>query len=261
MIDLHCHVLPGLDDGPADHESTVAMLAAYAADGVETVVATPHLRFDFPDVRPAAIADLCEGLAGAAAEAGVQLVAGGEVALTWGLSVSADDLRAASLDGLGRDLLVETPPNPLSWSVSQSLFHLQMRGCRLTLAHPELSSSFQKAPDRLATLVDQGTLLQVTASSLMRSPRRSRSAALAQALVRDGLCAAIASDAHSPGPWRPPELGRAVVAAARISTPAQAEWLVVDGPDAILAGEPLPPLPTAPPTARGRSWLRRRAGV
>jgi protein-tyrosine phosphatase len=104
-------------------------------------------------------------------------------------------------------------------------------------------------------------LLQVTASALLRAPRRSASASLAHALVRSGLATVVASDAHSPGPWRPPELGRAVVAAARIADPSRAEWLVQDAPEAILAGAPLPPLPSAAPTPRGRTWLRRRAGV
>lgn len=261
MIDLHCHVLPGIDDGPTDFESAAAMLQAYAADGVETVVATPHLRSDFPDVVPAQVAEHCDALADAAAHAGVQLVPGGEVALSWAVAASDEELRAVSLDGLGRDLLIETPPNPLSFGVEEALFSIGIRGYRLTLAHPELSSSFQRHPHKLAGLVDRGLLLQVTAGALLREPRRSGSAALAHALVREGLCAAIASDAHSPGPWRPPELGAAVSVAGRIAGTARAEWLVVDAPDAILAGEPLPPVPGAPPTPRGRTWLRRRTGV
>ena len=263
MIDLHCHILPGLDDGPADAPTALDMLRAYEADGVDTVVATPHLRSDFPDVVPTEIAGRCVVLEDAGAEAGthVQVVPGGELSLTWALGASDAELHAASLDGLGADLLIETPPNALGSATHEALFEIGLRGYRITLAHPELSPSFQRAPERLARLVDKGILLQVTASALQRSPRKSASASLAQALVRDGLCAAVASDAHSPGPWRAPELVRGVAAAARLTSPAQAEWLVRDAPDAILAGEPLPALPSAPATPRGRSWLRRRAGV
>ncbi len=96
---------------------------------------------------------------------------------------------------------------------------------------------------------------------MLRPARRSASASLAQSLVRDGLVCALASDAHSGGPWRPPELARAVLAAARFCTPAQAEWLVLDGPDAILAGEPIPPRPHARATPLGRAWLRRHVGA
>ncbi len=263
MIDLHCHVLPGIDDGPADLETAVAMMEAYAADGVTTVVATPHLRSDFPDVVPAEISGRCALLEDAAAAEGIelQLVPGGEIGLSWALDASDADLRAVSLDGLGRDLLVETPPNPLGSGAEEAMFEIGLRGYRITLAHPELSLSYQRAPHKLAQLAGRGVLLQVTASALLQPARRSPSAALAQHLVREGLCAAVASDAHSPGPWRPPTLNRAVLAAARLASPARAEWLVVDAPDAILAGEPLPPVPSAPPTPRGRAWLRRRAGV
>ena len=263
MIDLHCHILPGIDDGPADRESAVAMAHAYEADGIETVVATPHLRADYPLVVPEEIEPHCIAIESAAAADGAQLeiVAGGEVDLAWALDASDDALRTVSFDGRGRDLLIETPPNPLGPGVEEALFSLSVRGYRLTLAHPELSVAYQRAPERLLALAERGVLLQVTASALLRLPKRSASAALAHELVRGGFCAAIASDAHSPGPWRPPELGRAAVAAARIASPARAEWLVNDAPEAIISGRPLPPLPAAAPTPRGRAWLRRRAGV
>lgn len=261
MIDLHSHVLPGIDDGPADQAASIAMMHAYAADGVDTVVATPHLRADFPAVHPAEIADRCRAVETAAEGIAVRIAAGGEVSLTWALDASDEDLRAVSLDQRGRDLLIETPPNPLGPGVEDALFSVAVRGYRLTLAHPELSQSFHRRPDRLAEFAGRGILLQVTSSALQRSPRRAKSAALAHAIVRGGLCSAIASDAHSPGPWRPPELAAGVTAAARISNPARAEWLVTDAPAAILAGDPLPPLPSVLPTPRGRAWLHRRTGV
>lgn len=259
MIDLHCHILPGIDDGPADLPSAVAMLRAYAADGVSTVAATPHLRADFPDVHPHELSARCAELeaAGRAEGLSVGVKVGGELALGWALRADDDDLRAVSLDGRGRDLLIETPANPLGPGVAEGLFALVMRGYRTTLAHPELSSAFQRAPDRLAAFADRGTQLQVTAAALLRAPRRSRSAALAHRLVKEGRCTVIASDAHSPGPWRPPELARAVLVAARIASPAQGEWLTTHAPGAILAGERLPPLPVAPPTSRGLARLRR----
>ena len=261
MIDLHCHVLPGIDDGPADLPTAVEMVRAYEADGVQVIVATPHVRSDFPGVVPGDLEAHCLALATAAERPSLRIVPGGEVALSWAIEASDDELRAVSLDGRGSDLLVETPPNPLVPGAERALFELAVRGYRVTLAHPELSPAFRKHPDRLSALVGRGVLLQVTASALSRSPRRSRTAAFGQALVREGLCAVIASDAHSPGPWRPPELARAAAAAAALADPARAQWLVDDAPGAILAGEPLPPLPSASPTARGRAWLRRRAGV
>ena len=263
MIDLHCHILPGIDDGAADHESAVAMAHALEDDGVQIVVATPHLRQDFPDVVPAEIEQRCAVVEEAAAAEGLDLeiAPGGEVGLSWALDASDEDLRTVSFDGRGSDLLIETPHNPVNFGVTHALRSLIVRGYRVTLAHPELSSGFQRAPEHLKALTEQGILLQVTASALLRPARRSASAALAQHLVREGMCAAVASDAHSPGPWRPPGLSRAALSAARLASPARAEWLVAEAPEAILNGWELPPLPAAAPTPRGRAWLRRRAGV
>lgn len=262
MIDLHCHVLPGIDDGPPDLAGAVAMLRAYAADGVTTVAATPHLREDFPAVRPRELAARCAQLdaAGLADGLAVRVVPGGEVALGWALRASDDDLAAVSLGAAGRDLLVETPANPLGPGIAESLEVIARRGYRITLAHPEVSRYFQREPERLLALTERGVLLQITAGALFRSPRTSASAALAHRLIREGRAAAVAADAHSPGPWRPPGLARAAAAAARIATPAQAEWLTLHAPEAILAGQPLPPLPAAAPAARARRRrLRRQA--
>ncbi len=134
MIDLHCHVLPGIDDGPAHLESAVAMVHAYEADGVTTIVATPHLRSDFPRVVPGEIAVRCQGLEATATADGaeVQIVPGGEVALGWALDASDADLEAASLGGLGRDVLIETPHNPTSAGIGQALFTIALRGYRIT---------------------------------------------------------------------------------------------------------------------------------
>ena len=259
MIDLHCHILPGIDDGPPSLDESVELARLLEADGVRTVAATPHLRADHPGVVPAELEERCADLRGALTRAGVQLevVPAGEVDLVWALDAAPEDLRLASFAQRGTDLLVETPYGPLPSTFEDHLFRLSVQGFRLLLAHPERNPTFQEVPERLAELVRRGTLVQVTAASLTRPARRSRSARCARRLLAKGLVHVLSSDAHGPaGPGRA-SLQAGCAVAHEIAGP-RADWLCVDAPRAILTGDPLP---SSPPIAtsqrRRRRWFRR----
>jgi protein-tyrosine phosphatase len=256
VIDLHAHVLPGIDDGPGSEEEALGVAAAAAAEGVRTLAVTPHLRPDHPAVRPQELAARTASLQGSLAERGVslELVVAAEVDLTWARRAEEQQLVQASFGQRGRDLLVETPYGELPAAFEDLLFHLTAQGFRLLLAHPERSPTLQRDPARLRALIERGTLVQVTASALIGSPRRSASRRTAQALVREGAAHVIASDRHGAHVDRD-GLGRAVEAAAALAGP-RAEWMVTEAPAAILAGEPLPPAPSGGPRRRG--WLQRR---
>ena len=260
MIDLHCHLLPGIDDGPRDMETAIELARAAAIDGVETAAATPHVRPDHPRVVPSELAERCGELGERLFAEGVELelVPGGEVDLLWALEASDDDLRLCSYGQLGTDLLVETPYDPLLPTFEDMLFRLTLKGHRILLAHPERNPTFQGDPNRLAALVQRGVLLQVTADSLMRAPRQSRSAELARRLVLDGLTHALASDAHGATTVERASLGESADRASDLVGAQRARWLVEDAPAAIAAGRPLPPMPAAEPRRRGLvSRLRR----
>ena len=98
-----------------------------------------------------------------------------EVDLLWGLEASDEDLRLASYCQRDRGLLVETPYGPLPSNFESLLFELGLKGFRILLARPQRNPTFQHDFARLAELVRRGTLVQVTASSLARSPKRYRS--------------------------------------------------------------------------------------
>jgi protein-tyrosine phosphatase len=254
MIDLHAHVLPGLDDGPGDLEGALALLQAAAADGTKVIAATPHLREDYPGVRVEALADAhAHLLARLDGELGLEVVLAGEVDLEWAMEATDDQLRLASYGQRGSDMLVETPYGQLPAGFEEMLFRLRTCGYRLLLAHPERSPTLQANPQRLVDLVRGGVLVQVTASSLLQN-RRAASRRFARFLVREGLVHVLASDAHRAGPDRAPGLSAAVEAARRLA-PARAEWMAGAAPAAILAGKPLPPAPIRRP---GRGLLRRR---
>jgi protein-tyrosine phosphatase len=251
VIDLHCHLLPGIDDGPATVAESLSLAAELAADGVRTVAATPHVRPDHPgvvsDELGARRADMQRAIDAEGIE--LEVLGGGEVDLAYGLELSDDELRAFSLGGNGRDLLVETPYGPVSDLFEEQLFSLTLSGFRPLLAHPERNRVFQENPERLTGLAARGVLLQVTAEALLRSPRRSATGRLAADLVERGLANVLASDSHG-GEIERESLSQGLEAARELVGP-QATVLVQTAPAAILAGRP----PPAPPRRQSRRGL------
>ena len=262
LVDIHAHVLPGIDDGPQKLADALELLRAAAGCGITTLAATPHVRSDFPDVKLGELAARVQALQEEAERESIAvgLVAGAEVSLLWAVEASDDELTLASYGQRGKDLLIETPHG--SAGLARLLHGLRSRGFRVTLAHPERSSEFQRDSSQLAELVRQGILLQIDAASLIgrqRSPTRR----LAATLCRGGLAHAIASDAHRAASWRPvTALADAVAAAATIVGPGRARWMVRDAPGAIVAGVAVPDPPAVDGRASGTlaRLLSRRGG-
>jgi protein-tyrosine phosphatase len=254
VIDLHCHILPGIDDGPDEMGGSVELADSMARAGVRTVAATPHIHPNFPDVQPGELGDRVAALQSAAPS--VEFVRAGEVDVFWASRASDDELRAVSYGARGTDLLIETPYGALPPIFEDTLFRITARGFRVLLAHPERCPDFRSDPGRLGALVARGALLQVTAAALVGRVPRSGMRRFAADLVRERVAHVIASDAHRAGSGR--ALVPEGVAAASVLDPGYAEWMATEAPAAILAGEPLP----APPSARTRrrTLSRRRFG-
>jgi protein-tyrosine phosphatase len=251
-------VIAAIDDGPSEQEGSLALVRAAAQEGTTVLAATPHLRADHPHVHPNELADRCATLNEriSAVGAKIDVVPGGEVDLLWAHEASDAELRLVSYRQAGKDLLLETPYGALPPNFEQLLLQIAARGFRILLAHPERNRTLQARPQRVASLVRRGVLVQVTASSLALQ-RRSPVRKLAASLVSEGLAHVIASDAHHASGGRSPGLREGVEVAARL-VGGRAEWMVTEAPGAILAGEPLP-RPPLPPRAR-RGVLRRRFG-
>ena len=242
MIDLHAHVLPGIDDGPATVAEAVEAVAAAAREGVRMLAATPHVRPDHPAVRPAELghrtAVLAEDCA-AAGIAGLTLVSGGEIDLAWAQTADDEALAAASYGGRGLDLLVETPYGELPGGFEELVFRISARGFRVLLAHPERSPTLQRDTRRLQALVERGTLLQLTAAALASTDRRSAAAG------SPSHCSARASRTSSPP-----------IATARTSCARVCE--TASPPP---AASPLPGRTGWSPTRRPRSCRRAAPGA
>ncbi|HEV7590436.1 MAG TPA: CpsB/CapC family capsule biosynthesis tyrosine phosphatase [Longimicrobium sp.] len=255
MIDFHNHVLPGVDDGAADLPEALAALEAFAAQGVDTVVATPHLS-GADTLHPAALERALarvdaawEELGRAAARAlpGVRLARGAEVML----DVPTPDLSDPRVRLAGtRFVLVEFPFMAVPPHAAGALLGLREAGWHPVLAHPE---RYVNAAVSLADAAEwrrAGAALQVNAGSLLgrygEGPRR-----IAWGLVERGWADYLCSDFHARGRCATAEAAAALL---RAGGEPQARRLTVENPARLLADRP--PLPVAPLRPRAPLWRR-----
>ncbi len=168
MVDIHHHLLPGLDDGSTDLETSLAMVRMAAEDGITHIVATPHA-----NTRYAFDRDRNEELI---AKLRVELAREG-VAMTLGsgcdFHLSYDNIQSArqhphryANNGLNY-LLIELPDHAIPPQMDDSFYDLRLAGITLILTHPERNPTLQRNPQRLKNWVQQGMLLQVTTSSVV----------------------------------------------------------------------------------------------
>ena len=246
VLDLHSHVLPGIDDGPDTIEESLELLRAAHADGITQLVATPHVRADYPTApaeMEARVAELNE--AAAAAGIPVDVLPGGELDLAHLLTLDDATLRRFGLAGNPNLLLLEFPYHGWPAHLGEIVFRLQTRGFTLILAHPERNPAVQADPSSLDGFVDAGVLIQLTAASV--DGRLGKAAQqTAHELLSRGSAHIVASDAHAPS-VRAIGLSHA---AATLRFPELVRWLTLDVPAALVAGEALPERPERRRTQR-----------
>jgi protein-tyrosine phosphatase len=248
VIDLHSHILPGLDDGVESLAAALELARAAVADGVEVLAVTPHVRDDYPtsaDEMERGIGDLRAAFA--AEGVPLELRSGGEIALERLPLLAEEELRRFGLGGSKRSLLFEFPYVGWPLEVEQTVFDLRVRGWRPVLAHPERNDEVQINPERLGRLVESGVLVQLTAASLDGRLGRARRATAVRLLER-GHAHLIGSDAHAPSL---PKVGPSAAAAA-VGDPELARWLTLEVPRAILDDAPISARPRGRP--RRRPW-------
>jgi protein-tyrosine phosphatase len=260
VIDLHCHILPGVDDGPETVEGSLDLARAAVASGAHTIVATPHVSWRWRNTS-AGIATAAGALRERIALEGIdlELLAGAELAMTHAADVQDMEVTALHLGG-GPWLLLEPPFATVASGLPEIAADLQRRGHRILLAHPERCPAIRREPRLLEELVASGALSSVTAGSLVgrfgESVRR-----MAQSILEAGLAHNVASDAHGVGK-RAPGASREIEAAG---LGPLAEWLTETVPAAILGGsETIPPRPSYTPPRRGlagRLRPRRRRQI
>jgi protein-tyrosine phosphatase len=255
MIDLHCHVLPGIDDGAQSLEQAVEMCRLAAAAGCEALVATPHQRkSDWWNCDRAALAALRQRLQDAVGPT-PRILGGGEIRvdsrlLAEMLALREDDAQGPLPLAGSRYLLLELGSEAGLPEAADLVHELSVAGWRPVLAHPEFIRWMAADTAAVAHLVSLGALAQVTAMSVTGDFGR-RAQADASRLIEMGLVHFVASDAHDVR-RRPPGLRRAWDAIAERWGEEAAVELLADNPRAVVAGQPLPSqVRAAPPDTPG----------
>jgi protein-tyrosine phosphatase len=234
-VDLHCHILPGLDDGARDLDDAVAMARQAQADGIHTICATPHIRHDHEvriDELPARIEELSAAVRAAGCR--TRILPGGEVAVTGLDRLDDGALANVTLGGSGW-ILLEPAPGPLDGGFERSVGSLRERGFRTVVAHPERHLS-PDLVERLGRLVAAGALVQATAAFLIDEASRPGMLTLARA----GLIHVLGSDSHSARAGRPVALARALDVLQTVEpTASHIAWVARTAPEAIVRGQEL----------------------
>ena len=251
MIDIHCHLLPGLDDGPGTFEEALHLAESAIAQGITHLVATPHANeeyfFDYARAR-----ELRDAL---------QARLGERLTLATGCDLH---LNAENLAALRRDaapfclnqhdyLLVEFSSFSIPPSMDQTLHDLQLAGLHPIVTHPERNNILRTQPERLRNWVRHGCYAQVTAGVLIGA-FGSTAQRDAEDWIAQGLIHFVASDSHD-ARRRPPLMKPACQAVEKLFGEEKARALFCENPRAAFEGQALPHVPEV---AEHRSAPRRK---
>ena len=239
MIDLHAHILPGIDDGPRTMEESLEMARLAVADGITTMVATPHLfrrrSVDFHELlRPQDIRQAVERFNEHLAEENIDLTVlpGCEVPLFPEIIKFFDEDRVLTINDGQCYICLEMPDSVIPPATEDIIFQLSSRGITPIITHPERNPIFYEMPQKLKRFVSLGCLAQITARSLTRGFGWGVSR-FTKKLVKQGLVHIMATDAHSVGS-RPPLMKEALKKLSKLVGESQAWDMVATTPERII---------------------------
>ncbi len=227
MIDLHCHILPGLDDGPATIEESLAMAEIAVADGITTIIATPHIQG--PEPTAAKVKATAETLNRALQEKNItlEIIPAAEV-----YAMTSPTLLSDRTINNSNYVLIEFPLTHLPAEAGRVIFDLRVNGYRPIIAHPERIPNVIEHPELIEALLDDQVYVQITAASptgrFGPGPKKC-----ARYLLENGLVDFLGSDGHS-SEFRKPRLSEGLAAIEKIIGRTEALKLVNDNPAAVL---------------------------
>ena len=237
MIDLHCHYLPGVDDGAPDTETALALVRAAADNGIREAVLTPHVfpgRWDNSTVN---LGPVFEAFCAAVSEAGIpiRLYLGGEVRL---LPETLEMVASGTAPFLGgwqgkRVMLMELPDGQIPVGTMQAVKFLMRANVVPLIAHPERNREVMRTPAKLEPFVKEGCLLQLTAASVT-GDFGTQARDTATRILERGWAFAVATDSHNLA-HRPPMLNEARLELARRYGEETATALTIGNPMAVVS--------------------------
>ncbi len=229
MIDIHCHILPNLDDGPKTIESSLEMARQAAEDGIHTIVATPHVKSPYlsPEEIQHSISIFQNRLD--SEKIPIKILYGGDVDALSG----PERIQHYTINHTPY-VLVEFPHTHWPAQVHEILYDLISIGLIPIITHPERNPGILRKPKRLLSLLDTNIKVQITADSLT-GQFGDDCEACARFLIKKGAVAFLATDAHSPE-YRRPLLSKGLKVATKILGKQKAFELVEDNPAAVIEG-------------------------
>ncbi len=235
MVDIHCHIIPGVDDGSRSWEMTREMCRIAADDGVHHIVATPHCNDEYSYDRERY--EQLKNQLVEAAEGRIEFSIGCDFHFSYeNITDAIENPKRYSINET-RYLLIEFSDYGIPPNVAELLFQLTSRGLVPIITHPERNPLLMRRPERILEMVAAGALVQVTANSITGF-WGERAMSVAEWLLAQGAVHVIASDAHDPK-HRRPVLSEARNAVARMLGQRAAEELVNTVPGAIVEGKSL----------------------
>ncbi|HEC15579.1 MAG TPA: hypothetical protein ENI99_03260 [Sedimenticola sp.] len=238
MIDMHSHILPGVDDGAEDDAAALQMLALAAEDGIKTQVLTPHIQPGVYDNTLPFLRDRLACFEQLVRENGIDI----ELRLAAEVRIGPEVLQLVQSDAIPwlgsweghRVFLMEFPHNQIPAGSINLVQWLLKQGIIPMIAHPERNRGLQGDTTKLKPFLDAGCLVQITSGSL-NGQFGAEAHKLAVELLRAGKVTLLATDCHNPA-YRPPDLGAGYKAAAEIVGEPAAGSLVETNPRALLEG-------------------------
>ncbi|GAB6155699.1 tyrosine protein phosphatase [Desulfosporosinus burensis] len=239
MIDIHSHILPGLDDGSDTMEETLGMVRQLYEAGFKTLIATPHVLEGNDSLSPEEILATTDQVRKQVAEAGipVEILPGAENYIFPEMAKWVREGKLLTLGNTGKYLLVELPMLEIPQYTEQVFFELQVQGLTPVLAHPERNKGIVDEPGRLLEWANKGVLFQLNFRSL--SGRYGpRSQELAEIMLQSNLIHFVGSDAHRASQKDSTYL-KALQSLEEIVGEERFQEVTLSNPQTLLAGKPL----------------------
>lgn len=236
-IDVHCHLLPGLDDGPADETTSVMMLRALAKAGYDRIIATPHSHLCHKDdiltkVEWANTIAIRQGIK-------ITIVPGTEIMVTPDIAQLHKHGKLLTLAEKGTHLLIELQViQSYPYYLPDLVFQLGLQGIQVIIAHPERAACFQHDPSRMEDLLSQNVLFQITASSFTGLYGR-RVKRFAYNILKNNQVHLIATDAHSPHSRRLLPFQQVYTIISKAVGEVKAKTILYENPSSIWSGQHL----------------------